>query len=515
MTSPASALQIPPFGTLGTGSASPDIDTTRDDMINVFLQQTQDLTANTSYYTGQSRPEAIGIAVPPEMRKLLGQVGYPRLYIDAVSDRLSVEGFTIGDTAEGGSDKSQKVADMLWDWWQANDLDTESILGHTESLVHGRSYITIAAPDPAVDLNVDPTVPIIRVESPATIWANVDPRTRQVTQAIRYVTGAPGSPKEGQKVAATVYLPLQTVAYIVDDTGQWQIIQQIPHNLGIVPVVPMFNKTLLSSIYGTSEITTELRTVTDAASRILMDMQGAAELMAIPQRILFGVKPEDIGVDPTTGQSQYDAYMARILAFADPEGKAFQFAAAELRNFGDALDQLDRKAAQITGLPPQYLATTSDNPPSAEAIRAAEARLVKNCEQKTKIFGGAWEQAMRVAYMVMNGGAQTLPPEFLRMESVWTDPATPTYAAKADAATKLYAGGLGVIPKERARIDMGYSVAERQEMTVWDEQENPMGLLGAVAGPQFAAQTPPSSDTGGGTTSAAKPTETIDQQPQT
>jgi hypothetical protein len=73
------------------------------------------------------------------------------------------------------------------------------------------------------------------------------------------------------------------------------------------------------------------------------------------------------------------------------------------------------------------------------------------------------------------------------MESIWRDPSTPTYAAKADAVSKLYANGLGVIPKERARIDLGYSVTEREEMKVWDDQENPMGLLGAVAGPGASA----------------------------
>ena len=57
------------------------------------------------------------------------------------------------------------------------------------------------------------------------------------------------------------------------------------------------------------------------------------------------------------------------------------------------------------------------------------------------------------------------------METVWRDPSTPTYAAKADAATKLFGAGQGVIPRERARIDMGYSIVEREEMRAWDEED--------------------------------------------
>ncbi len=496
MTAPVPA----PNGYLNSGAISESVEATREDMINLFQEKQAPLRENANYYNSEARPKAIGIAVPPEMKGLLAQVGYPRIYIDAIAERLELEGFRLG--------KADKADEELWDWWQANNLDVEAPLGQTDALYQGRSYITVAAPDPATDLFVDPKVPIIRVEPPTNLYASIDPRTRAVTQAIRAIYNEDGS----SVTAATLYLPLQTVIW-QKANSEWLPPTVIPHNLGIVPVIPMANRTSLSDLYGTSAITPELRSVTDAAARILMDLQATAELMAIPQRILFGVKPEQLGVDPETGQKRWDAYLARILAFSDPQGKGYQFSAAELRNFVDALDALDKKAAAYTGLPPQYLSTSSDNPASAEAIKSSESRLVKHCELKTKIFGGAWEQAMRVAYLVMKG-AGSLPSDYYRMESIWRDPSTPTYSARADAATKLYGGGLGVIPKERARIDIGYSVAERAEMTVWDAQENPMGLLGAIATPQPVGGTP--SDTSSSKdTSAAKPTETKSAQPQT
>lgn len=469
MTSPAQ--QQAPNGYIANSVISDSVESTRDYMLNQWQSAVNNLSSNTEYYEATSRPDAIGIAVPPEMRKLLAQVGYPRLYINSVAERLEVEGFRLGDANEADT--------QLWDWWQANDLDVEATLGHTDALVHGSAFITISAPDPAIDLFVDQTVPIIRVEPPTSLYAEMETKTRMVRQAIRGIYDLTGS----KIVAATLYLPMQTIAWQKDDSGSWVVIQQVPHNLGVVPVVPIANKTRLSDLTGSSEITPELRSVTDAAARILMNMQATAELMAVPQRLLFGVKPEDVGVDPATGQKLFDAYLARILAFEDADGKAQQFTAAELRNFGDALDQLDRKAAAYTGLPPQYLSFSSQNPASAEAIKSSEARLVKNAERKAKVFGGAWELAMRIAYAVMNGGMQSLPPQYYRMESVWRDPSTPTYAAKADAASKLYAAGAGVIPKERARIDMGYSIAERLEMQQWDAQENALLQLAGIYGP--------------------------------
>ncbi|AHJ88671.1 portal protein [Mycobacterium phage RhynO] len=459
---------------LQTENVNPD--ERREALLSAFEGSVSGYKANTDYYESVRRPDAVGIAVPPEMRKLLAHVGYPRLYVNALADRLKLEGFRLADADE--ADK------QLWDWWQANDLDVESVLGHVDALVHGRSYVTVAAPDPSIeDPMVDPTVPIIRVEPPTNLYANIDPRTRRVTEALRAIYDAEGS----EIISSTLYLPDQTIIYDKVE-GQWVATNTINHGMGLVPVVPIPNRNRLSDLYGTSEITPELRSVTDAAARTLMLMQSTAELMGVPLRLLFGIKRSEIGLpddpdEPVSPRQAFEAYYARILGFEDEQGKAYQFDAAELRNFVEALDALDKKAAAYTGLPPQYLSFSSDNPASAEAIRSSESRLVMNAERKARIFGGAWEQVMRVAWKVMNPGG-TIPPNMFRMESIWADPATPTYAAKADAATKLYNQGMGLIPKEQGRIDMGYSEAARRQMRKWDEQENPVaGALARVVNP--------------------------------
>ncbi|AHB29806.1 portal protein [Mycobacterium phage CloudWang3] len=434
----------------------------RDQMLDDFENSIRDLDSNTSYYEAERRPEAIGVTVPVQMQGLLAHVGYPRLYVDSIAERQAVEGFRLGDADDADEE--------LWQWWQANNLDIEAPLGYTDAYVHGRSYITISKPDPTIDIGWDPNTPIIRVEPPTRMYAEIDPRIGRVSKAIRAVYDSEGNEIQ----AATLYTPTDTFGWFKNSDGEWVDWFTVTHGLGIVPVVPLPNRTMLSDLYGTTEITPELRSMTDASARILMLMQATAELMGVPQRLIFGIKPEEIGVDSETGQTLFDAYLARILAFEDPEGKIQQFSAAELTNFTNALDNIAKQVAAYTGLPPQYLSTAADNPASAEAIRAAESRLIKKIERKNLIFGGAWEEAFRIAYRIMKGGDVT--PEMQRMETIWRDPSTPTWAAKADAATKMYNGGAGVIPRERARIDMGYSIREREEMRRWDEEEAAMGL---------------------------------------
>lgn len=452
---------------LAQANTAVDVIETRDDMLNAYEVQAQKLGENQDYYDAVRRPKAIGLAVPPRMKDLLAHVGYSRSYVNALADRLELEGFRMPGKDEADAD--------LQDWWKANFLDSESKLGHVEAFIHGRAYITISMPDPELDIGLDPEVPLIRIESPRSMYAEIDPRSRRVSKAIRALYN-----KEGTDVTyATLYLPDQTVLF-EKIGGSWQPPQTVPHGLGVVPVVPLVNRSRLSDLYGTSEITPELKSLTDAASRIMMLMQAVAELMGVPQRLLFGIKESELGRDPLTGEIKFDAYLARILGFEDPDGKAQQFSAAELRNFVDALEEIHKQAASVTGLPPQYLSTQSENPASAEAIRASESRLVKTAETKALVFGSAWEEAMRIAWRMAK--ASEVPPAMYRMETIWADPATPTYAAKADAATKLYGNGTGVIPKERARIDMGYSVTEREQMRRWDEEEDSMGQLARLYG---------------------------------
>jgi len=487
---------------MADGTQSSSIEATRDDMLQQFEGAQDALADSRKYYDAERRPDAIGVAVPPNMRDLLAHVGYARVYVDSIAERQELEGFRLSSSNEADTE--------LWDWWQANNLDVEAPLGHTDALIYGRSYITISMPDPAIDLNVDPQVPLIMVEPPTALFATTDNRTKLVQQAIRAVYNT----DQSEIISCTLYLPMQTIRWIKQD-GDWVPLgSPVNHGLGVVPVVPIANRTRASDLLGTSAITPELRSVTDAAARILMDMQATAEIMAIPQRLLFGVKPQDIGINPDTGQKLFDAYIARILAFEDHEAKAQQFTAAELMNFVSALDALDRKASQYTGLPPQYLSASSDNPASAEAIKAAESRLVKLCERKNLIFGGSWEQAMRIAYRMVKGG--DIPPQYYRMEAIWADPSTPTYAAKADAASKLYASGTGVIPKEQARIDMGYSIETRLQMQEWDKQESAaLQLAGMYGAPTGAPNPKPVAPSAVPATSAAKPTVNQTASPKT
>jgi hypothetical protein len=88
-----------------------------------------------AYFNGDKRLSALGVSLPPEMRVLEMVSGWPRLVVEALVERLTLEGFYLA--------ADESFADMAWSWWQANNMDVNSILLHTESLVQGTSYMMV------------------------------------------------------------------------------------------------------------------------------------------------------------------------------------------------------------------------------------------------------------------------------------------------------------------------------------------------------------------------------------
>jgi hypothetical protein len=430
------------------------------ELLNLWTEATQDLEENSTYYEAEHRPQALGLAVPPPMRHLLAKIGWASLYLDSLEERLNVEGFRMAQAVSAD--------DKLWEWWQANNMDTASSQAHLEAMIYGRCYVTVSAPDPTDPLS-DKTSPVIRVESPMSVFAEIDESTQRVTRAIRVIE------KNGQPRKVTLYLPNVTHFLTEEDTGglrRWRpYMNAVEHKLGAVPVIPMLNKKRVGETYGKTEIRASIKSAIDAACRLMMDLQAAAELMAIPQRVLFGADFDELLSQ--TGGSKWEAYMANVLAFDDPDGKIQQFAAAELQNFVNGMRQLEKNVANDTGLPPQYLSFATDNPASADAIRASESRLVTKSERKCNIFGEAWEQVMRMAMLVMT---RSIPKGAYRMETKWRNPATPSFASKADAVVKLATAktpdGRAVIPLEMARQELGYTDVQRRQMEKWDRESS-------------------------------------------
>ncbi|WP_424888087.1 phage portal protein [Streptomyces sp. XH2] len=408
-------------------------------LVATAAEDTWRLRTLDDYFTGLSRMANLGIAVPPALQAVRTVTGWPRIIVDALDERLDIDSLKCPDDVG-----AEAAVGAIWD---ANDLAVESQLAHQDALVYGRSYLAVG-----VDEWGDP---LVSVESPQHMSVDYDVRTRTVRAALRLITAGP-------QRSATLYLPDQTVYLEGSGTG-WTVADRQPHSLGVVPVIRLANRQRIADRRGSSEITEEVRALTDAACRTLLGQEIAREFFAAPQRYVLGASEGSFQGPDGTQRSAWETYIGRYLALERDEDGAVpevgQFPAYDPGVYGRIVDTYARLVAGVTALPAHMLGYTTDNPASAEAIRSAEARLIKKAERRQRSFSGPWSRAMRLALQLTG---VTAPVPTVNVQ--WRDPSTPTVAAQADATTKLVAAGVlpadSEVTLERAGIDR----AQRQRI---------------------------------------------------
>jgi hypothetical protein len=409
-----------------------------------------------AYYEGMQRVEQLGMAVPPALRKFLTIVNWPRVTVDALEERIDLEGFRLPSEDDRDED--------LWRVWQANGLDEESQLAHLDALVFGRSYLCVGANE------ADPSTPIVTVESPLEMVGTRDPRTRAISSALRLHKLAPlqGLP---QVEYATLYLPDETVwIEYSENTGYvWAEVDRNVHNLGVVPVVPLVNRTRTARRSGVSEMA-DVIPLTDAAARALTNAQVATEALSVPQRYVLGAKPSDFQDAAGNLKTAWETYFSSVWALVNADAKVGQFEAADLKNFTTIVDHYAALVSSVSGLPVRYFGQNTANPPSEGSINADESRLIKRAERRERAWGGSWEAGMRLVRRIQEGEWN---PDLASMETMWRDPSTPTRAQTADAVMKLAStevGGIPILPLEMAREEIGWSATKRERARLLDVQ---------------------------------------------
>jgi len=408
-------------------------------------------------------------------------INWPELVVDCLDERLDVTGFRVS-----GQPKPDAGLEEIW---QANDLDEWTQQGHVEALVMKRAFAIVGANDESDE------PPIITIESPLEVHAEFDPRTRKVAAAVKRWEEE-GS--DGRKVKhATLYLPNKTSWWLYDG-GKWVIDGDYapdPHELGVVPVVPVVNRPRLGRPGGKSELSAIIP-VSNAANKIATDMMVSAEFHAMPRRWALGFGPEDFQDEQGNKVSAWSKVAGKIWATEktrEDGAEVGQFAESQLSNFHATLNLLAQIVGSLGALTPQTMGLqNAANPATADAIRAGESRLVKRAERRQKAFGGAHERTMRIADRIWTGEWRS---ELRRLETQWRDASTPTVAQTADASVKKFQAQ--IVPLRQTREDLQYSAEQIALMEAEDAkkaEQDQAAIFGPVKQDPSAPQDMPPAD---------------------
>lgn len=399
-----------------------------------------------SYYTG-TQPLSF---LSPEAKIALGNrfgrmaSNLPRLAVTALAERLRITGF---------SDNS------LWADWIRNDMDQNSAVGHREALLLGDSFVIVWA-DPAGRPNVT-------VESAKQVSVQIDPGTRQITAGVkRWETD--------NTTEAFLYLPDRITRYRANHIGAtlgFEVINEIPNPLGVVPVVDLRNSDRILDDYGSSEID-DMMPLVDGLNKSLADMMTTSEYVGRPRRWATGIELEERPKTDDNGNPVLDDDGQPIIETVNPipEGnramisendaaKFGQLPSADLAGYEASVRVLLGQIMAVSTLPAHYVGVFTDNPASADALRASEASLTARAEARQATFGRSWEQVAKLMVAVRDG-ADPSAIDDIRVQ--WADAATRSVAQEADATVKLFQ--VGLLPRDFALKKLGYSDTEINEI---------------------------------------------------
>ncbi len=363
-------------------------------------------------------------------------VNYPRLTVLSLVDRLRLTGFRIG------GDPSNPPDAALWSLWRRNQMIEGQYEAMKDALAYGRGYVVVWAGPRGVQISV---------ESPRQMTVRRDPATREIVDGVkRWKSDGYGWATHYTGTAITTY---RTRNRTGDDwsqviVGDW--VQQgkaVPNPLGVPPIGQPLNRDRLLDFDGVSEMSGILD-LTDALGKILQDAMITSEDYARPRRWATGLEivEDDNGdvINPFADDGR------RVWTNEAAEGEFGQFAQADMSGFEVMANLLITQIGAIKGLPTHYLGLQTDQPPSADAIRSAEASLVAHANTLIRMFGAdfAWIAALIVA--VRDG----VDPYDVDVETVWANPETRTPAQAADAAAKL--AGIGVPLETLLADELGY-----------------------------------------------------------
>ncbi len=423
------------------------------------------LTRMTNYYEGHHALSYAGAKWRQSFGGLFSRFAdnWCSLVVDAVTERLRVEGFRMTENPEGDAD--------AWEMWQRNYLDHDSNLVHTDALVTSSGYL-IVWPD-------DDGYPRISVESGGEVvvaYAADSRRTR--VAALKRWTDELGI------INATLYLPDAIYKFATGPGGRYlpreAVTEQwpVPNPLGVVPVIELTNRPRLWSPTGLSEVENVIPQQ-DAINKLLADMLVASEFAAFRQRWATGL---EVPVDPVTGTpiEPFKAAVDRLWIAEDPGARFGEFNPTDLTNYVTAVEMLVQHIAAQSSTPPHYFYLKGQFP-SGESIKSAEASLVAKVHQRMRVFEEGWEEAIRLGFAILDDERANA----WSAETIWGDPEYRTEGEHVDALTKLKSIN---VPDAQLWEDAGYTPQQIARFKAMRAEE---ALNVALAAPVFGVPTGP------------------------
>lgn len=339
---------------------------------NKLINKASRVDLRYRFYEMKDRAYDPGITIPRHLRdQYAATLGWCAKAVDALSDRLVFRGF--------GNDYFS-----LNEIYQLNNPDTLPDSAMLSALISSCSFIYISRDDEGF--------PRLQVIDGANATGILDPITGLLTEGYAVLERN----KSGEVIRDAYFLPHQT--QIWTKGAPEQAIESVADHPLLVPII--FRPDARRP-FGHSRISRACMYFQDYAKRVLERSDVSAEFYSFPQKYVVGMSED---------ADQMETWKATISSFLrfdkDDDGDRPTLGQFTQQSMSPYTEQLRTAAAGFageTGLTLDDLGFATDNPSSAEAIKAAHENLRCTARKAQRTFGSGFLNAGYLAACERDG----------------------------------------------------------------------------------------------------------------
>lgn len=316
------------------------------------------------YYEMKNIIKDFGISTPPNLAFLQYTLGWCPKAVDSLADRLQFREFRNDNFA-------------LNEIFQYNNPDTLFDSAVLSALISSCCFVYIS-PD-------DEGYPRLQVISGANATGEIDPITGLLTEGYAVLT----KDKYGNVVKEAYFQPKKTTYY---EKGKTVLVQN--HNVPYPLLVPIIFRPDAKRPFGHSRISRSCMSIVNSALRTIKRSEISAEFYSFPQKYVTGLSED---AEPL---EKWKATMSSLMTFTkDSDGDSptlGQFSQQSMSPHTEQLRMFASLFAGETGLTLDDLGFATENPSSAEAIKASHENLRLTARKAQRTFGSGF---LNVGYL--------------------------------------------------------------------------------------------------------------------
>lgn len=373
------------------------------------------------YYEMKNVNVDFGISTPPDLSRWQSVLGWCAKAVDSLADRLQFREFRYDYFA-------------LNEIFRMNNPDTIFDSAILSALISSCCFVYIS-PD-------SDGYPRLQVIDGGNATGILDPITGLLTEGYAVLER---DEMESPTLEA-YFTPDSTVYYRKGKPPETE-----PNPAPYPLLVPIINRPDAVRPFGHSRISRACMSIVGSALRTIKRSEIAAEFYSYPQKYVTGLSQDAEGID------KWKATMSSLISFTkDDDGDKPTLGQFSQQSMSPHVEQLRMFAALFageTGLTMDDLGFVTDNPSSAEAIKAAHENLRLSARKAQRIFGSGF---LNVGYLAacLRDNRPYLRRQLYLTTPIWEpifEPDAATLSGIGDGAIKINQAVPGFFGAENLR----------------------------------------------------------------